>query len=169
MNTNEDQQALGILLQDVLDVMLEGFQVVGSDWRYRFVNETVARQGRSTKGELIGRTMMECYPGIENSEVYAQCKKCMETQESIRMENQFIFPGGEVGWFDLYIHPITDGFLMLSVDMTAKKNAEDALKEKIHDIGVLMNSTTDREVKLSQLREEVECLRQISEQKTHTV
>ena len=113
--------------------------------------------------------MMECYPGIENTEVFSKCKKCMETQQSISMENQFIFPGGEVGWFDLYIHPMADGFLILSVDVTARRNAEDALRGKIHDISVLIGSTTDREVKLSQLREEVECLKRISNRNAEAV
>ena len=48
-----------------LDSMLEGCQIVGADWRYRFVNDTAAMQYQRSKEELLGRTMMACFPGIE--------------------------------------------------------------------------------------------------------
>ena len=49
----------------ILNNLLEGVQVVGRDYRYLYVNEAVVAQGRTTRKELLGRTMMECYPGID--------------------------------------------------------------------------------------------------------
>lgn len=46
-------------LQETLDYMIEGYQIIDYDWRYAYVNETVAKQGRKTKEELLGYTMMQ--------------------------------------------------------------------------------------------------------------
>ncbi len=157
---NYSSQEVGALLQEVLDDMLEGFQVISSDWRYQYVNKTVATQGKSTPSELLGRTMMECYPGIENTEVYAKCKQCMETQQSVLMENEFVFPDKTTGWFQLYIHPIKDGFIILSIDITEYKRAQEALNESIKKIDVLFNSTIDRESHMEELKEEIKGLKE---------
>ena len=48
-----------------LDGLLEGCQIIGRDFRYLCLNEAMAKQSRASKEKLLGRTMMECYPGIE--------------------------------------------------------------------------------------------------------
>ncbi len=49
-------------LQAALDFMIEGCQIIDFDWRYLYVNEAAARQGRKKKKELLGYTMMQVYP-----------------------------------------------------------------------------------------------------------
>ena len=158
-----ENDTIGVLLQEILDQMLEGFQVIGSDWRYVYVNQTVADHGKRTKDELIGKTMMECYPGIENTAVFNECRKAMEEKTDTTIDNEFIYPDGSVGWFKLFIHPIQDGILILSADITAQKKLEQELHEKIREVDVLMNSTVDRESRMSELREEIQSLRTLSD------
>src|SRR5687767_2732012 len=95
----------GELLKTVLDEMLEGFQIISHDWKYLYVNETVAKQGAATKENLLGKTMMECYPGIDKTPLFTQLKKCMENRVSVLMDNEFVYPDGHLGWFKLFIHP----------------------------------------------------------------
>ncbi len=56
------------LALSVLDSLLEGCQVIRFDWKYLYVNDVVAAQGRRPKEELVGRTMTDCYPGIEQTQ-----------------------------------------------------------------------------------------------------
>ena len=65
-----------------LDDMLEGCQIVGFDGRYLYVNNAVAIHGHLTKDALLGRTMMEVYPGIENSEMFVALRRCMQERRS---------------------------------------------------------------------------------------
>lgn len=58
-----------------LDNLLEGCQIIGFDWRYLYVNDAAARHGRLTKDELLGFTMMERYPGIEKTEMFAVLRR----------------------------------------------------------------------------------------------
>ncbi|MDP2959803.1 MAG: MEDS domain-containing protein, partial [candidate division Zixibacteria bacterium] len=104
-----------------LDNMLEGCQVIGFDWRYLYVNDAVAKHGRRAKEELLGYTMMEMYPGIEKTELFAVLRRCMEKRISVRMQSEFIFPDGDKGWFELSIQPVPEGIFILSQDITERK------------------------------------------------
>jgi PAS domain S-box-containing protein/putative nucleotidyltransferase with HDIG domain len=107
-----------------LDNMMEGCQIIGYDWRYIYVNEAAARHGHSTPEHLTHRTMMEAYPGIENTDLFATLKHCMEARAPHHMENKFENPDGSTGWFELSIQPVPDGLFILSIDVTGRKLAE---------------------------------------------
>lgn len=92
----------------ILDQMLEGCQVIGFDWRYLYVNDALADHARKSREELLGRTMMEAYPGIENTEMFASLRKCMEERTPLDLENEFTFPDGSTGWFELRKQPQVD-------------------------------------------------------------
>lgn len=115
-------------LRSTLDTMLEGAQIIGPDWRYLYVNDAVAAQGKQTKDALLGRTMMEMYPGIENSPLFSILRQCMEQRRPERMESEFTFPDGSKGWFDLSIQPVPEGIFVLSADVTDRKRAEQEIR-----------------------------------------
>ena len=115
--------------QSALDNMLEGFQIIGFDWRYLYVNDAVARHGRQTKKSLLGHTMMEMYPGIEDTEMFGLLRECMAKRTSHSMKNEFVFPNGSTGWFELRIEPVPEGILILSIDITEREEMEKALRE----------------------------------------
>ncbi len=133
------------LLREVFSRSLEGFQVIDRDWRYLYVNNEVAKQGKSTPEELIGHTMQEKYPGIEQTPVYIQMKRVMDEGISIRMENEFSFPDGSRGWFLLFIHPCPGGIYIFSVDISDRKRMEQALLSKIETMTkVFATAPSDR-------------------------
>lgn len=113
---------------NVLDAMMEGCQIIGFDWKYIYVNDVVAAQGKHKPEELLGHTMMEMYPGIENTELFQVLQECMKTRTSRRLENQFVFPDGNVGWFELSIQPAREGIFILSSDITERKQSENEIR-----------------------------------------
>ncbi len=106
---------------DVLDNLLEGFQLISYDWEYLYVNDVVAKQGKSTKEKLIGKTMMEMYPGIEKTEMFKTLQFCMEKRIARQIENEFTYPDGSKAWFQLNIEPVPDGIFILSLDISDRK------------------------------------------------
>jgi len=109
---------------ETLDNMLEGCQIIGYDWKYLYLNNSAIKQGRKTKKYLMGKTMMAAYPGIETTAMFGHLKRCMEERIPYIMENEFEYPHGEKGWFQISIQPIHEGVVILSLDITARKRAE---------------------------------------------
>jgi PAS domain S-box-containing protein len=116
-------------LQISLDYMIEGCQIIDYDWRYVYVNEAVAKQGRKTKEELLGYTMMQVYPGIEKTEMFNHLRNCMTNRVPHQMDNEFTFSDGSRGWFELHMEPVPEGILILSMDITKNKAIEAELNK----------------------------------------
>lgn len=110
-----------------LDSMIEGCQIIDFNWRYVYVNPTVAKQGHTSPEKLVGNTMMEVYPGIEKTELFTVLKRCMETRQMEHLENKFEYPDGGYQWFDLRIQPSKEGLFILSIDITDQKLAQEKI------------------------------------------
>jgi PAS domain S-box-containing protein len=120
-------QAGEVRLQHVLDSMLEGCQIIDRSWRYRYLNQGAVTHSGMGRDELLGRTMMEVYPGIEATPLFGALQHCMHERLPRRMENQFTYPDGAVAWFDVSIQPVEEGLFVLSIDITMRKQAEETL------------------------------------------
>ncbi|MBE0682158.1 MAG: PAS domain-containing protein [Anaerolineales bacterium] len=121
----------------VLDNMMEGCQIIDHEWRYVYINDALEKHSRAKRSDLLGRTMMEAYPGIENTDFFVVLRQCMERRISTRVDNKFIFPDGSVGWFELSIQPFEDGVFILSTEITERKRAETRLlesEERFHQL-----------------------------------
>lgn len=116
-------------LRSTMDNMIEGCQILGHDWRYLYINLSAEIQNRRPKEELLGHKYMEMWPGIEETYVFRYLSKCMYERSSYQFENEFQFPDGSSGWFELSIQPVPEGVFILSVEITERKKAESLLKE----------------------------------------
>jgi PAS domain S-box-containing protein len=133
-----------------LDSMREGFQIIGRDWRYVYVNDAAAGHGRRPKDDLLGRTMMEVYPGIEGTAMFAALRRCMEDREFQAFENEFTYPDGTSAWFDLSIDPVPDGISVISLDVTERHRAAEELRvsrERIRELAFAQEETREAERK----------------------
>lgn len=119
-------------LRQIIDGMSDGLQIISRDWRYLYVNNAIAMQGKTTKEALLGQTMMERYPGIDKAPFFKELERCMRERVSVTMLNKFIFPDGSSGWFRLNMQPVPEGVLILSVDVTEQIEAKNSI-EKLHD------------------------------------
>jgi PAS domain S-box-containing protein len=111
-----------------LDSLLQGFQIIGRDWTYLYVNPTAAAQGRSSPEELEGRKMYEAYPGFDETPFFATLRRCMEEKTPAAVENLFTYPDGGTCWFELFVEPVPEGLCIHSVDIHERKAAEDAVR-----------------------------------------
>jgi two-component system, cell cycle sensor histidine kinase and response regulator CckA len=139
-------QSLDRIARDVLDSLQEGCQVIDFDWRYLYVNDAQVQQGRLPREQLIGRTMMECYPDFEQQPFFEVLRRCMNERTQGRAEIEFMFADGSPGWFDLRIVPVPDGLCIISLDTSEERiararlhGAEEQLRQsqKMEAVGVL--------------------------------
>jgi PAS domain-containing protein len=107
-----------------IDRLRMGFQVIDFSWRYVYVNPAAAAQGRHSVADLIGRTIMETYPGIDQTPLFDGLQRCMTQRSSESFDNLFTFPDGEHRWFDLRIEPTEEGICIYSFDIHERKLRE---------------------------------------------
>jgi PAS domain S-box-containing protein len=115
-----------------LDCLAEGFQLIGPDWRYVYVNPAAARHGRRDASALIGLPIVEAYPGIDRTPLFGILKQCMERRTSEVIENEFTFPDGRTQWFELRIRPVPSGICIYSADIEHRKRPRSLLQRMLN-------------------------------------
>ncbi|MEW5830586.1 MAG: HD domain-containing phosphohydrolase [Chloroflexota bacterium] len=123
--------------RQTVENMLEGFQIIDFDWRYIYVNDAAARQARKAPTEILMRTIMDIFPGIETTEVFKVLRHCMDERISRRTVGEFNFPDGQSRWFELSVQPVAEGIFILSSDITEQKRAEQQIQEQLERLNTL--------------------------------
>ena len=127
----------------LFDYLLEGCQIIGSDWKYIYLNRAAEIHNNRPNSELLGNYYQDMWPGIENTDVYQIIKQALEDGVSSKIENKFFYPNGSHGWFDLNIQPIPEGVFILSLDITKRKWTEFALRESEEKYRLVTDSSDD--------------------------
>ena len=112
----------------ILDHLLEGCMIIDFKWTYLYVNDVAAQHGLQKRENLIGRTMLEMYPGVEKTELFQGYRRCMEDRLPQRFEAPFKFADSSDHWYELRVEPIPEGIFVLSLEITERKLAEQALQ-----------------------------------------
>ncbi|HEU4718573.1 MAG TPA: ATP-binding protein [Bacteroidia bacterium] len=143
----------------IFDNMIEGVQVIDPRDRYVYLNAAAIAQSRTSKEELIGKTMQEKYPGIGDSELYRQITTCRQQRSACSMLNHFEFPDGTEGWFDLRLEPVEEGVLIMSFDISKQKQMEkelqrmnEELERRVDERTKELQDSLTREKELNELK-----------------
>ena len=145
----------------ILDGLLEGCQIISFDKRYVYVNISAARHGMRTRDELLGQRMVDLYPGIETTAMYAAIERCLFERVPAAFENEFTFPNGQTAWFEIKIEPVPEGAFILSIDITGRKQAETerrdyiARLEALREIDTAIISSTDLTLTLRTILDQI--------------
>jgi PAS domain S-box-containing protein len=151
--TNQALQNSEQRYRTTLDGMMEGCQIIDFDFRYVYLNDVAALQGHFLKEKLLGHTMMEIYPGIDQTPFFEKLRDCRERRAHHRMENEFTYPDGSKGWFNLSIEPVPEGVFILSADITPQKQLAEELRRHREQLEEMVK---DRTVQLESANKELE-------------
>ncbi len=116
--------------KSTLDSSLQGCQIIGADWVYLYLNDVAVRQSRRPREELLGRTMLECWPGFSQTTVYEMLRRCLEERKPFQGETEFAFLDGGTGVFDVHAQPVPEGVFVLSIDVTDRRKSDMKLREQ---------------------------------------
>lgn len=143
----------------VFDNLIEGVQVISPDFEYFYVNNAVISQSKKTSDELIGNKMSDVFPGIQETEMFRLLQKCIRSGEVCQMLNEFVFPDGSLGWFQLRMQPVDEGVLIMSFDITPLKKLEielldlnASLEDKVKRRTAELEASLEREKELNELK-----------------
>ena len=126
-----------------LDTMLEGCQIIGHDWKYLYANDAVCRQALLSRENLLGRTMMELYPGIEETAMFATLRRCMTERTSALLDNEFTFADGSSQWYQLSVQPVPEGIFILSNDITDRIRSQERMHKSEEHYRLLTENISD--------------------------
>lgn len=126
-----------------LDGIMEGCQLISFDWKYLYLNDAAALHNRRPNHEILGRSMLEAWPGIQGSSIFKLLQRCMEERVALHEETEFRFPDGSKAWFDVRSQPVPEGIFVLSIDISERKKAEDALSELNHSLELKVAERTE--------------------------
>lgn len=111
----------------LFDDLMEGCQIIGFNWKYIYLNKTACIHSHRSKEELVGKSYLEIWPGIEKTNVFKLIKDCLDNRTTHQIENLFEYEDGKNAWFNIAIKPIAEGVLILSVDITELKKGNEKL------------------------------------------
>ena len=96
------------------DGIQEGFERIGFDWKYLYLNEAAAGHYGRTPESLLGGTLFEAAPQEENSALYQQLRVCMEQRIPQHFGVSINSADGRKKWLQCSAYPCADGIFVIS-------------------------------------------------------
>jgi PAS domain S-box-containing protein len=128
------------LVQDMLESTADAFCAVGHDWRINYLNghalALMARPG-STRADLAGSLLWDALPELRRCDVEPLLRQAAELRHTASHE----FFHARLGrWLELRAFPSAAGLTCQFQDISARKTAEDTLRQSEEELRALANS-----------------------------
>ena len=105
----------------VVESIEDGFIVLDRRWRYRYLNDRVARLARRRRKDLLGRSIWAIFPELVGTTFETQARRAIDERASRRF--QFFHPPLG-GWADIQMYPSAEGLAVYFRDIAPQKAAE---------------------------------------------
>lgn len=121
-----------------------GVQIISSDMCYQYLNSKLLQEISKTSEEIVGKKMIDVFPGIEQTEIFTVIKDCIKSRSCKSVINEFTFPDQKTTYYKLMIEPcLADSVLVLSHDITQLKNSAILLEKTNERLAAEVNSKTE--------------------------
>jgi len=136
----QETSALAERLQRTLKSITEGFMTLDCDWRITFVNPAAEQLMLRKPEEILGRSIWEIYPGLENTLFGKAYLKAAEEQQPVTLE-EYYEPRDR--WMEMRIYPSQDGLAVYFQNVTERHRSREALVRSEERFSLLAKATND--------------------------
>jgi PAS domain S-box-containing protein len=112
---------------DILERISDAFFSLDRKGRFTYVNSQAERLLRRCRGELIGRHIWTEYPEAAGSIFRSEYEKSL-AEGTARVFEGFYPPFDS--WFEVRVHPATDGLAVFFIDITQRRAVEQTMRER---------------------------------------
>ena len=123
-----------VMLVDILDSLEESITVFNTDWEFVYVNQAAAQLSGFSSEELLGQHVWKRFPQSVDTPFYHEYHRAMQEQISIDFE-AFYPPRSR--WYAVHVQPFPQYLIVRSTNITARKQAEDAVLRHTREIETL--------------------------------
>ncbi|RPI16710.1 MAG: PAS domain S-box protein [Ignavibacteriae bacterium] len=129
--------------RNTLDTMKEGAAIIDFNWTYLYANEVHAKHAHHKLEDIIGNNYLELLPGIKDTPFYEGFIRCMNERTTQHIVSDFTYPDGTKAWYDVYLEPVPEGVFNLSLDITERVKAEEALRKREHILNLILENVNE--------------------------
>ncbi len=127
-------------LRNTLESITDGFYTLDRAWRFTYVNKELERISGMSRERFIRNSIWELFPRATQTVFYDQYQKAM--REGIRVAFETFLPWPK-RWVEVRAYPSREGLSVYFTDITARKEAGEALRESQEKFEDLYENAND--------------------------
>ena len=119
----------------VLESMSSAFFQLDREWRFAYVNSEAERLLGATRVHLIGASIWDAFPAAVGSAFEENYRGAVASGEPVTFEAWY--PPPLDAWYEVRAWPSPEGLAVYFVDITARRDAQEALDRSAHRLALL--------------------------------
>ena len=132
-----EAQAAKKELENVLVSINDEFMLFDAEWRFTYINRRAAETMGKPSHELLGECIWALFPNSVDTTLYQKLHQAIDSQKGTSFE--YFCPVKE-RWLEHRVYPFGDGLSLLRVDITQRKQLEQALQASQIELSSILNT-----------------------------
>jgi PAS domain S-box-containing protein len=124
-------------LRHVLATVNDMFILLDRDLRYTYVNDRMVEASGIPRDKIVGKAVRELFPDTANSELERELQRALAEKQPRHFE---FYHASYDRWFDNRAYPSSDGLILVTSEITSRKKAEEALRQKTSQLQIITES-----------------------------
>ena len=136
-----EAEAAGRRISEILESITDVFITFDHEWRVTYANSRAEELTGTRRGELVGKNVWELYPDLRKTAAHDALQRAMSERVAVAGDYPSVLRPG--AWFHIHAAPTSDGVATYMRDITAGKQAEEALAESQGELGAIIQGMRD--------------------------